>query len=114
MDILLIKPEWGEKILAGEKTWEIRGASTSKRGTIALAYSKTGKKFGEVELADCIALTRDLWENGQQKHCAPHISWDELLQMYKKPYAWVMKNPIKYKEPVPYTHRHGAVIWVKE
>ena len=32
---------------------------------------------------------------------------------YKKAYAWVIKNPIRYKNPRKYKHPKGAVIWVK-
>ena len=114
MDILMIKQPWGEKILNGEKTWEIRGSGTSKRGRIALAFSKTGAKYGEVELVDSIPLTEELWKSGCVKAGLPDVSWKELLEMYKAPYAWVMQNPQKYKAPVPFTPKRGAVIWVRE
>lgn len=114
MDILIIKPEWGEKVLTGEKTWEIRGSSTSKRGTIAIAYSHTNRKFGEVELVDSVELNKEMWENNLDKHCAEGMSWDDLLKRYKKPYAWVLRNPKLYADPVQFEPHRGAVIWVKE
>ena len=49
---LIIKAKWALKLLNGEKTWEIRGSSTTKRGTIAIAISGTGKLYGEMTLAD--------------------------------------------------------------
>ena len=39
---LMIKSPWIDKILAGEKTWEIRGYTTETRGTIALIKSGSG------------------------------------------------------------------------
>ena len=38
---LIVKEKWALKLLNGEKTWEIRGSSTSKRGKIAIAISGT-------------------------------------------------------------------------
>jgi len=31
---------------------------------------------------------------------------------YKNPHAWVVAEQIRYKEPIPYVHPQGAVIWV--
>ena len=45
---LIVKEKWALKPLNGEKTWEIRGSSTSKRGKIAIAISGTGKLYGEI------------------------------------------------------------------
>eukprot|EP00435_Cladocopium_sp_Y103_P051669 s737_g16.t1 len=49
---LIVKEKWALKLLNGEKSWEIRGSSTSKRGTIAIAVSGTGKLYGEITLVD--------------------------------------------------------------
>eukprot|EP00435_Cladocopium_sp_Y103_P046798 s1761_g13.t1 len=49
---LIIKEKWALKLLNGEKSWEIRGSSTAKRGTIAIAISGTGKLYGEITLVD--------------------------------------------------------------
>ena len=50
MDILILKEKYGSQILSGNKSWELRNNNTKKRGKIFIAYSKTGKIFGEVEL----------------------------------------------------------------
>lgn len=34
MNGLIIKKQWLDKILAGEKTWELRGSNTKVRGRI--------------------------------------------------------------------------------
>ena len=41
---LVVKKKWLDLILAGQKTWEIRGSSTSKRGWVHFAESHAGGK----------------------------------------------------------------------
>ena len=113
MRILLLKQEWGERILSGEKTWEIRGSDTKIRGRIAVAYSKSSKKFGEATLSDSFPLTEELFENNPEKHCLPG-TWEDVLKVYKNPVVWELTEAVLYDEPVPYIHPRGAVIWVNE
>ncbi|WP_081970167.1 ASCH domain-containing protein [Paenibacillus sp. FSL P4-0081] len=108
MDGLIIKAKWADLILSGGKTWEIRGSRTSKRGSIGIIKSGTGKVFGTVELLGCIPLTMFVWDANQDKHLVPYADIN-----YKTPYAWVMGNPVIFPEPIPYIHPQGAVIWVK-
>ena len=52
---LVVKKHWLDKIFAGEKKWEIRGCSTSRRGWIHFAQSKAGGALvGRARLVDCI------------------------------------------------------------
>ena len=113
MYILIMNPEWGEKILNGEKTWEVRRSATNHIERIKIAYSKTKKSFGEVNLVKCIPLTKELFEANVDKHCI-HDSWEMVTSRYPNPVAWVMENPKMYKAPVPYVPHQGAVVWVKE
>ena len=113
MYILIMNPEWGERILKGEKTWEVRRSATNHIERIKIAYSKTKKSFGEVNLVKCIPLTKELFEKNVDKHCI-HDSWEKVNARYPNPVAWVMEKPVMYKEPVPYTPHQGAVVWVKE
>ncbi|NLK45618.1 MAG: ASCH domain-containing protein [Treponema sp.] len=113
MDILIIKEEFGKQILTGKKTWELRGGNTKKRGRIAIAFSGTKKKYGTVELIDSIPLTKELYESNVKKHRS-YGTWNELKNIYKNPYAWVMKKPEVFEEPIDYNHPYGAIIWVKE
>ena len=47
---LLIRSPYVDWILAGSKTWEIRGSSTAKRGRIALIQSGSGTVIGVADL----------------------------------------------------------------
>lgn len=105
---LIIKPKWADLILSGEKTWEIRGSRTHFRGRFDIIKSGSGKVFGSVDLVDCISLHG--WDDvalicdNMDKHHVPL----GVIQ-YKKPWAWVLRNPIIYPEPIPYKHPQGAV-----
>jgi hypothetical protein len=111
MRALLIHEEFVNKILVGKKTWEMRGAWTTIRETIALVPSGTGTVTGVCDLVGCIGpLTAAEYRKNARK--AGTISSEAKLGYYKKTYAWVVKNPRTLKKPVPYKHPNGAIIWV--
>jgi hypothetical protein len=60
--------------------------------------SGSGKVYGTVELIDSIPLER--------------LALNQISPGYAHPYAWLLQNPIRYDEPIPYKHPQGAVIWV--
>ena len=106
---LQIMKEPIEQILAGTKTWEIRGTPTSRRGPIALIQSKTGHVVGTCELVDVVGplSLKELQANEGRTGFRP----DELY--YQKTYAWVLRNARRLPIPIPFRHPHGAVIWIK-
>jgi hypothetical protein len=107
---LIIKSPWIEQILDGQKTWEIRGSNTKIRGNVALIKSGSGKIFGEVTIVGSRELCLEDYQETKRFHL---VDSEKALQLpYKKTYAWVMENPVLYKEPIPYKHPMGAVIWV--
>ncbi|WP_342429698.1 ASCH domain-containing protein [Neobacillus sp. FSL H8-0543] len=107
---LIIKSPWIELILEGKKTWEIRGSNTRIRGTVALIKSGSSKVFGEVNIVESRELCLVDYREGEKFH---FVDSECSLQLpYKKTYAWVLENPVIYKEPIPYKHPMGAVIWV--
>lgn len=111
MDALIIKKPFLDKILSGEKTWELRGSRTHKRGCIALIESGSGLVMGECVLVDCVGpLDNKIYLENKLKHGSTN-SFEN--KSYKNLFAWVLKNPKKYLKPKPYNHPMGAVIWVK-
>jgi hypothetical protein len=113
MNGLLIKSPWIEEILAGRKTWEIRGSNTRQRGPIALIRSTSGQVSGMARLANCLGpLSRDDLLKNIDKHRIPK---DQLMKgmPYPKTFAWVLEDARPLETPVPYNHPQGAVIWVK-
>ncbi len=106
---LIIKSPWIDLIFEWHKTWEIRGSNTNIRGEVALIKSGTGMIFGTVDVVDSIPLTESLYETSFGEH---RIKENYNQLPYKKPYAWILENPVVYPEPIPYKHPQGAVIWV--
>ena len=112
MRALLIRHPWIDMILDGQKTWEIRGARTSIRGKIGLIASRSGTVIGLCDLVDCIGpLTAEQFvKNAKRAGMRPS---EATLGYYRQTYGWVLEKPRLLKQPVPYQHPSGAVIWVK-
>lgn len=108
MKALIIKKPWIDYILEGKKTWEIRGSKTNIRGQIELIQSGSGLVVGSCEIIDCKELTLDDYKNNTDKHNIKNV---EALP-YKRTYAWIIANVVRYKEPRMYKHPQGAIIWV--
>ena len=106
---LIILEEPLAKILAGTKTWEIRGSATKRRGRIALIQSKSGLVVGTCDLVDVVGplslkkLRSASWRTGFRPDKLP----------YSSTHAWVVRAARRLRKPIPYRHPSGAVIWVK-
>lgn len=107
---LVIKKQWLDLILSGNKTWEIRGSNTKIRSEIALIQSGSGQVIGKAELIHSRLLTMEEYQSAENFHCIPEELRKEAP--YKKIYAWELRNAIRFNEPVHYKHPQGAVIWV--
>jgi hypothetical protein len=106
---LLILKEPLDKILAGTKTWEIRGKATARRGPVALIQSKSGCVVGTCELVDVVGpLTLP-----ELQRSAPLTGFRPNRLPYSTTYAWVLPDARRLADPVPYKHPAGAVIWVR-
>jgi hypothetical protein len=110
---LIIKSPWVDLILSGEKTWEIRGNSTKKRGWIALIKSGSKKVIGICQIVDVIGpLTMDELLGSFGKHRMPTSEIRESGLPYPRTYAWVIRNPVELADPILYKHPMGAITWV--
>lgn len=108
---LIIKPRWADLILDGKKTIEVRGRKTNIRGTIGIIKSGSKKVYGTAELFSCAELTKDnfdLWKDSHQLA----ITYEQLLKIYPKPYAWCLRKIDKFDKPMDYMHKNGCVVWV--
>lgn len=100
-----------DMILDGEKKWEIRSKFTKKIGPVALIRSKSGTVVGTATISEVIQLTPQLaYENTAIMGFRP-ITKEEAKELDGQ-YAWVLKDVVKFKTPVPYKHPSGAVTWV--
>ncbi len=101
-----------EKILQGTKTWEIRTRSTNVRGRIALIESASGLIVATVELVDVKGPLRYSEYRDNARKWGGKSS-DVGRSDHLRYYAWVLKNPTRFRTPIPYRHPRGAIIWVK-
>lgn len=107
---LIVQPCWLSKILSGNKTWEMRSSKTSIRGRVGLIEAGTGLIVGECEIVDALdALPVDEYFD----HCEKHMIEPDPYIPSRWKYPWVIKNAIRYDNPIKYNHPKGAVIWVK-
>ena len=106
---LIIKDYWANKILDGQKSIELRSSNTKIRGTIGVIISKTSKVWGTVDIVDSIELSDEDFYNLAEKHL---VTCNREDISYKKLYGWVLENPKRFEEPIPYDHKKGCVIWV--
>ena len=107
---LVVKKQWIDKILAGEKDWEIRGSATARRGWIHFAESKAGGTLvGRARLVDCIRVPKATFNSHVRRHCVRNVA----DVPYKSIFAWVFEDAERFTKPFVYKHSPGAVIWVK-
>lgn len=109
-DCLIIKKKFLDKIIRGEKTWEIRGSQTLKRGLIGLIESGSGKVVATCEVINCHGpfTIEELKKYNDKTQIE-----NEFNIKYKKIYAWELGNIKKLDNPIHYKHPQGAIIWVK-
>ena len=106
---LVVKKKWLDLIFAGEKTWEIRGCLTSKRGWVHFAESQAGGKLrGRARLVNCFLVPKESFQRHYKKHCVPSLT----MVPYVRIYAWVFEDAEEFKKPFEYAHKPGAVTWV--
>ena len=101
-----------DRILAGEKTWEMRSRNCRIRGLIGLIKKGSGTIVGLAEITEVIGpLSPDEMRANLDKHridrhrlADPHVSkWNR---------AWVLSSVRALPRPVPYRHPSGAQSWV--
>lgn len=108
---LLIRSPHIERILSGEKTWELRSRRTSVRETIGLIRSGSGLVVGTCDLVGCEGpLTRPQLRRNARRHRAPVAAIRDLG--YREVFAWVLASAHPLDPPIAYRHPPGAVIWV--
>jgi hypothetical protein len=66
--------------------------------------------YGTADLINTKMLMYEDFIENEDKHCIPIV--ENMPKPYKKTYAWIFTNAVRFKEPVKYKHPQGAVIWV--
>lgn len=108
---LVIDQHWVEKILNGDKIWEMRSRPTNIRGEIALIAKGTGTIVGFARLTDCLPA---LAPSEMPSHFARHQIPQEMIlhDGFKWFTPWVLTNVRRAERPISYDHPSGAVTWV--
>lgn len=108
---LVIQKAWLDKILSGEKTWEMRSRPTKKRGLIGLIEKGSGKIVGVARITETRpALTRRNWNEHFGRHKVPQELADDPSFNWFVP--WVLSDVQKLAQPIRYQHPSGAVQFV--
>ena len=105
----MIKPCWGELILSGIKTIEVRRGRCSKHlgERVALAYSGTATIYGHVNVVACMPLGgAHAWQARREEHRVPC----DAPPYGRNTWGWVLANAARC-EPLRVTRTPGAVIW---
>ena len=106
--VLVVKDPWLDKILNGQKTWEVRGSNTTKRGLVHLALSGAGGRIvGRCHITDSFPVKKRVL----QKHFTKHRIKDLSVVAYRNPHAWVLSKSLRYSKPFVYTHKQGTIVW---
>ena len=114
---LILDYQWIEKILSGEKSMEVRSRNCKVRDRIGLC--KNGLCFGTVVIHDSWDITGRL-DAFTSAHAIKPCEVPDFLAKTNKDststqsqyFGWLLKNPIKFDEPIPY-EKTGARIWVR-
>jgi len=102
-----------DRILAGEKVWEMRSSRTATRGLIALIRKGSGKVVGVARLMDVLgplSLEERLAAIDRHRIDEARLRSGEVD---KWDHAWVLEDATRLDDPVSYEHPSGAVIWVR-
>ncbi len=109
---LIVRRPWADMIASGVKRWEIRGASTSVRGPVAIAAAGSGMIVGVCSIVDVLGpLTIEDYAQAWRLWGGAEGARGPLP--YSRTYAWVLTQARRVEPPVPYRHPPGAVIWVR-
>lgn len=107
--ILVIKPEWLQLILNGEKTLEIRANTCRKTPGTAIFLSPSGsaKITGRAIFDGSIPIEDDdTWALFRPQHCVPGA------RPYRRTHAWRLSE-VMHLENIPYAVRRGSIVWRK-
>lgn len=109
---LIIDEPWIGLILSGKKTWEMRSANTKIRSPIGLIRKRSGQVVGVADLVECRPPLnqKDYADHETFHRIPPERQPGAISGGWTRP--WVFANARALRQPIPYRHPSGAVIWV--
>lgn len=111
---LIIEKEALELIFSGKKRLELRTKTVNFRETIGLIQKGTKTIVGQVFLAGVLKINP---KNVSSTTCSLLCMNELEIMTYGKGriflYAYFLKYAKRFRKPIPYRHKNGAVTWVK-
>lgn len=109
--ILSIKPIYAEKILTGEKKFELRKTifkNSEIKKVIIYASSPVSMIIGEFEIEDILSQDlKNLWETTKADSCVDKAFFDSYFNNKKKGYAIKIKNSKRYEKSFKIEEEYG-------
>ncbi|ABQ06673.1 ASCH domain-containing protein [Flavobacterium johnsoniae] len=109
--ILSIKPYYAEKILNGEKTYELRKSifkAPNVKTVIIYASSPVSRVIGEFEIDEIIHENITvLWEKTKEFTAVEKVFFDEYFANKKKGYAIKIKKFKRYNQTYNIMEKYG-------
>lgn len=110
--ILSIKPIYAEKILNGEKTFELRKSIFKKNNinkVIIYASSPISKVIGEFEIDSILHdEINELWKKTKENNGVERTFFNEYFENRKKGYAIKIKNTKRYEVSYNIYEKYGV------
>lgn len=110
--ILSIKPIYAEKILNGEKIYELRKTIFKRndiKSVIIYASSPISKVIGEFEIDTILhEEINELWRKTKDKNGVERTFFNEYFTERKKGYAIKIKKIIRYKKHYDIYEKYGV------
>ena len=104
--ILILRAEWLERILSGEKTLEIRGARL-REGCVWLGCRSN--VLGKALLGPAVAIrTEEDWAALRPRHLVANAGLP-----YKSTWGLPLHSVVRLRSAVPFLHSRGAIGIVK-
>ena len=108
---LLVKDPYATLIVTGVKKWEIRSFPCNRRQRICIGLSGSQTLLGEVTIVDSVPMTAAMFREFSMHRVK---NFEKIFRnKTTKFWAWVLRYPKQYSEPIYYHHPRGAVNWVK-
>lgn len=102
--LISIHPEYAEKILTGEKTYELRRRLPLEKPDRMVIYATApvSAVVGAAEVEDMIDLPlTELWKRVRKSAFVTLDEFHEYFRPQDRGKAFVLRNPVRFPSPVP-------------
>ena len=72
------------------------------RERIGLAQIQAARLVGDVEIIDCVELSPSDFKAAEVRHGIPPNAQSDIVNRYKRIYAWDLARPRRYVNPAPH------------